>query len=67
MITHNEYIKMTSGRKPITVIDNHYYRCEDYIIDNKLIRFSCMRIVNKETLAHEDSNHVHYNDMGNYV
>lgn len=67
MITKEEYLSITRGKKRHARTDNHTWWSEDYIIDNKLIRFSCMRIVNKETLAHEDSNHVHYNDMGNYV
>lgn len=66
MITKEEYLSITREKRVYARTSEQFWWSEDYIIDNKLIRFSCVRKVNKQTLAMEDSDHVHYNDMGNY-
>lgn len=40
MISHDEYVRETYGRKPIDSQQHGTWWCQDYFIANRLIRFS---------------------------
>lgn len=66
MIKREDYLSETKGLKAVNVLNEQFYRTEDYYIGGKLIRYSWIKNVCRETLAMLDSAHVHKYDMGAY-
>lgn len=67
MIGYNEYLENTRNRKPVSRTYETFWWSEDYVIQGRLIRYSGVKSVCRETLGWKFSENVHVNDMGIYV
>jgi hypothetical protein len=67
VIPYTDYKEQTRNRKPASAIYELFWWSEDYVINNKLIRYSGTKSVCRETLGWKYSDNVHVNDMGEHV
>lgn len=63
MINYEDYMTETKGLKRISITNEQFWWSEDYKIGNDIVRFSCVKKLNRDTLAMENSEWVHRNVM----